>query len=176
MYRTLTWACLQRGVDCHDAAAVVRVLHESKSEFQHHDGHIVMTIDGLEPGEEIRGAAINQNVSLVAKIPAVRAWMVARQRELLRFGSLVMEGRDIGSVVFADTPFKIYVDASPEARAERRKRDGYTDEVSKRDQIDSTRAVSPLVVPVGAFTVDTSTNTPQQTAEAVLAELKRRGL
>jgi 3-phosphoshikimate 1-carboxyvinyltransferase len=176
MYRTLTWVCLERGVSCNDPDAVVRVMQEMRTEFQVRDGRAMMFANNLEPGESIRADAVNQNVSLVARIPEVRAWMVARQRELLRFGSLVMEGRDIGSVVFADTPYKFYLDAHPEARAERRARDGYTDQVAQRDKLDTTRRVSPLTIAPGALIMDTSQNTPDQTEALALAELSRRGL
>ncbi|MCX6906942.1 MAG: (d)CMP kinase [Verrucomicrobia bacterium] len=176
MYRAVTWHCLQRGADCNDATAVVRTAQEMKSEFRLCGGSIVMFINGADPGEALRGEAVTQNVSLVARVPEVRTLLVAEQRALLRFGSLVMEGRDIGSVVFPQTPFKFYVDADPAVRAARRAGDGYADQVTRRDQIDSTRKVSPLVVPPGAFLVDTSRNTPEQTTELVLAELKRRGL
>ncbi|MCX6900343.1 MAG: (d)CMP kinase [Verrucomicrobia bacterium] len=176
MYRAVTWHCLQHGADCNDAAAVVRAMREMKSDFRLCDGRIVMFINGADPGEALRSEAVTQNVSLVARIPEVRAWLVAQQRELLRFGSLVMEGRDIGSVVFPDTPFKFYVDADPAVRAARRAGDGYADQITRRDQLDSTRKVSPLVVPPGACLVDTGKNTPPQTTALVLAELKRRGL
>jgi cytidylate kinase len=176
MYRTVTWHCLRRGMDCADTAAVVGALHELKTTFRVREGSVIMLADGLDPALAIRDEAVNRNVSLVAKIPEVRARMVAEQRDLLRLGSLVMEGRDIGSVVFPDTPFKVYVDANLAARAQRRAQDGFADQVSRRDQIDSTRKVSPLVVSAGAFVVDTTFNTPEQTAAMVLAELKRRGL
>jgi cytidylate kinase len=176
MYRAVTWHCLQRGVDCNDPAAVVRALAEMKCEFRLSGGSIIMFVNGADPGEALRGEAVTQNVSLVAQVPEVRARLVAEQRALVRFGSLVMEGRDIASVVFPDTPFKLYVDADPTVRASRRAGDGYADQVTRRDQLDSTRKVSPLVMAPGAFFVDTSLNTPQQTTTVVLAELKRRGL
>lgn len=176
MYRAVTWYCLQRGVNCNDAAAVERAMRGMTSEFHLVEGRIVMLVEGSDPGEALRSEAVAQNVSLVARIPGVRSWLVAQQRGLLRFGSLVMEGRDIGSVVFPDTPFKFYVDADSAVRESRRAGDGYRDQVTRRDQLDSTRAVSPLVAVPGAFFVDTSRNTPQQTAAVVQAELKRRGL
>ena len=176
MYRAVTWYCLQRGVDCNDAAAVERAMRGMSSEFQLVEGRIVMFVEGADPGEALRSEAVAQNVSLVARIPGVRSWLVAQQRGLLRFGSLVMEGRDIGSVVFPDTPFKFYVDADSAVREFRRAGDGYRDQVTRRDQLDSTRAVSPLVAAPDAFFVDTSRNTPQQPAAVVQAELKRRGL
>jgi len=177
MYRTVTWHCLRRGVDCADADAVVGALHELKTAFQVREGSVIMLADGVDPGLAIRDEAVNQNVSLVARIPEVRARMVAEQRDMpARFGSLVMEGRDIGSVVFPDTPFKVHVDANLAERARRRAQDGFSDQVSHRDQLDSTRKASPLVISPGAFVVDTTLNTPEQTAATVLAELKRRGL
>lgn len=176
MYRAVTWHCLQAGVDCNDTAAVVRAMRGMRSDFRLCGGSIVMFVNDADPGEALRSETVNQNVSLVARIPEVRTWLVEQQRGLLRFGSLVMEGRDIGSVVFPDTPFKFYVDADPGVRAARRAGDGYSDQVTRRDQLDTTRKVSPLVVPAGACLVDTSRNTPPQTTAQALAELKRRGL
>ena len=176
MYRAVTWHCLQRGANCEDPAAVVRALQEMRSEFRLAGNSIAMLINGVEPGEALRSEAVTQNVSLVARVPEVRTRLVTEQRALVRFGSLVMEGRDIASVVFPDTPFKFYVDADPAVRASRRAGDGYADQVTRRDQLDSTRKVSPLVMAPGAFFVDTSRNTPEQTTALVLAELKRRGL
>jgi len=176
MYRTLTWQCLRHHVDCNDPAAVIATMRAMKAEFHVFDGRILMFVDGVNPGEAIRSEAVNQTVSLVARIPEVRAWMVAEQRKLIRFGSLVMEGRDIGSVVFAETPFKFYLDAHLDARLERRSRDGYSDPLKQRDILDTTRRVSPLVVASGAHVMDTSANAPAQTAARALEELKRRGL
>jgi cytidylate kinase len=176
MYRAVTWHCLETGVDCNDPAAVIRAMREMKSDFRLCGPSIVMFVSDTDPGESLRSEVVNQNVSLVARIPEVRAWLVEQQRGLLRFGSLVMEGRDIGSVVFPDTPFKFYVDADPAVRAARRAGDGYSDQVTRRDQLDTTRKVSPLVVPPGACLVDTSRNTPAETTALALAELKRRGL
>lgn len=176
MYRTLTWQCLRHNVDCNAPAAVVQTMQTMKAEFHVFEGRILMFADGTNPGEAIRGEAVNQSVSLIARIPEVRAWMVAEQRKLIRFGSLVMEGRDIGSVVFAETPFKFYLDAHLDARVERRSRDGYSDQLKQRDILDTTRRVSPLVIASGAHVMDTSANTPEQTAAIALEELKRRGL
>jgi cytidylate kinase len=176
MYRTLTWQCLRHDVDCNDPAAVVQTMQRMKAEFHPFEGRILMFVDGANPGEALRGEAVNQSVSLIARIPEVRAWMVAEQRKLIRFGSLVMEGRDIGSVVFAETPFKFYLDAHLDARVQRRSRDGYSDPLKQRDILDTTRPVSPLIIASGAYVMDTSANTPEQTASLALEELKRRGL
>src|ERR1039457_3050547 len=82
-----------------------------------------MLVDRKYPGPAIREPRVEQKVSIVAAVPEVRQLLVQQQRSLTKFGSLVMEGRDIGSVVFLDTPFKFYIDADPQVRAQRRQRD-----------------------------------------------------
>ena len=90
---------------------------------------------------------MNSEVSRVSTVPEVRRDLVERMRGYAREHDLVVEGRDIGSVVFPDTPYKFYIDASPEVRAQRRAAQGHRDEIARRDQADSSRAASPLVVP-----------------------------
>jgi len=118
---------------------------------------------------------VNRAVSHVAAVLEVRTALVAAQRALRSLGPLVMEGRDIGSVVFPDSPFKYYIDASEEVRASRRRAQGHADQVAERDRIDSTRKASPLVIPQGAIVIDNSHLTLDQAVEAVLTSLKAQG-
>ena len=112
----------------------------------------------------------------MAAVPEVRELLVAKQREYLELGSLVMEGRDIGSVVFPDTPYKLYIDASEEVRMARRSAEGLTDVVSKRDAEDSKRKTSPLVVADGAAVIDSSEMDIDEVVETALDQLRVQGL
>jgi len=111
----------------------------------------------------------------VAAIPEVRALLVAKQRDYLELGSVVMEGRDIGSVVFPDTPFKVYIDASEEVRLARRSAEGLDDAVAKRDEEDSNRKASPLIVADGAVVIDSSEMNIDEVVDAVVEILRERG-
>ena len=113
-------------------------------------------INGRELADELRSEQVNHAVSKVAAIPEVRERLVQLQRDYLQRSDVVMEGRDIGSVVFPDTPFKIYIDASEEVRRARRAADGEADAVAARDKQDSQRKTAPLKVADGATVIDSS--------------------
>lgn len=176
MYRLMTWAVLQRGVDPADAGAVARVAADVSIDFKTTDRETSIAIDGHAPGDHLTSDAVNKSVSLIAAVPAVRERLVAGQRSLALIGPLVMEGRDIGSVVFPDSSFKFYIDASEEVRAARRKAQGHTDSVGERDRMDSTRKNSPLVIAPDAEVIDSSHLTLEQVVERVISVLRSRGL
>lgn len=176
MYRLMTWLVLKSGVEPSDASAVINLMRQCSIDVKVVDGVAVTTVDGQDPQDELSSEAVNQNVSKVASIPEVRAELVRRQRELLKLGSLVMEGRDIGSAVFPDTPFKLFVTASPEVRASRRAADGQVDEIRERDRMDRQRKASPLRVAEGAIEIDSSEMSVAETVEAALAALRQQGL
>ncbi len=175
MYRAVTWQILQEGVDPSDPAAVVTALTDMEIIGGVEDGLSTITINDRLLSEELRLPAVNQNVSKVAAVPEVRECLVAMQRAYLEDNDLVMEGRDIGSVVFPETPFKIYIDASEEVRAARRSKDGEADAVAARDQQDSQRKTSPLVIPDGATVIDSSDLTIEETVKATCQALLARG-
>ena len=176
MYRAIAWATIQRDVDVHDPDAVVAMLDEIDLACGVRDGGSTIMIDGVDPGEALREDAVNLLVSAVAAISEVRVLLVAKQREYLTLGSLVMEGRDIGSVVFPDTPYKLYIDASEEVRMARRSAEGLADVVSKRDAEDSKRKASPLIVAHGAVVIDSSEMSIDDVVEAALITLREQGL
>lgn len=172
MYRAMTWAVLQAGVDPADAEAVRAASAAIRIESPVADGQTQVAVNGrLLAVEDLNSDPVNRAVSLVARVPEVRARLVADQRALTALGPLVMEGRDIGSVVFPDSPLKFYIDASEEVRAARRRAQGHTDQVAERDRLDSTRKTSPLVIPAGAAVIDNSHLTLAQAVDAVLAVL-----
>ena len=174
MYRTLAWDCLQKKVDIHDAKAVAGLCRRWKTRLECVDGRVRLLVDGYYPEKEIRTAETSAAVPHVAAIPKVRDWMKKKQRECVRFGNLVMEGRDIGTNVFPDTEHKFFLDASLAERARRRAADGVQENLAARDQRDSQRAAAPLMVPLGARVINTSHLTAQQSSSAIIADIKKR--
>ena len=175
MYRAVTLGVVRRGIDPGDQHAVASLLGELDLRCGVEKGNSVVLLDGAHPGEELRSDQVNAAVSRVSAVPEVRELLVALQRELLTEGDLVMEGRDIGSVVFPDTPYKIYIEASEEVRRQRRTAEGQVDEVGERDRQDAARSTSPLVVADGAEVIDSSQLSIDEVLESVLAVLRQRG-
>jgi len=174
MYRALAWYCLQKGVDAHDSKAVTAVLRKWKTDLKCVEGRVRLLVDGYFPEKEIRTAETSAAVPHVAAIPKVREWMVKRQRECLKFGNLVMEGRDIGSNVFPETEFKFYLDASLDERTKRRAADGVNENLAARDQRDSQRAAAPLMIPLGATVINNSNMTSEQTSGTIIEAVRKR--
>ena len=175
MYRALTWAVLARGANPADPDAVRSAAAAVVVESPVTDGQTQVRVDGrLLTTDDLNSDAVNAGVSLVARVPEVRERLVRDQRALAEIGPLVMEGRDIGSVVFPDSRLKFYIDASEEVRAARRRAQGHADQVAERDRLDSTRKSSPLVVPEGAQVIDNSHLTLEQAVEAVLTGVAAR--
>ena len=176
MYRAIAWAALEQGVDPKDSSAVIAMLDQLDISCGVKDGMSTILINDVDPGDALREDKVNSQVSAVAAIPEVRHLLVEKQREYLQLGSLIMEGRDIGSVVFPNTPYKIYIDASEEVRLARRSAEGVCDAVSERDRQDSKRKVSPLVVADGATVIDSSEMNIDEVVEAAFQALCEKGL
>jgi cytidylate kinase len=176
MYRAVTWKALQENIDPSDTAAVVALLDRIDIHCGEKGMTSTCTIDGVDPGDALRSETINSNVSTISAIPEVRDKLVALQRGYLDHTSIVMEGRDIGSVVFPDTPYKIYVDASEEVRAARRIAAGEVDSIAQRDAADSERTTAPLKIADGAVVLDTSNHTIESGVDAAIEILKQQGL
>ena len=176
MYRAVTWHVLQRKVDVHDSAAVIAAIERSKIVCQLVDKQSRILIDDQDPATHLRDDKVNRAVSMVSSIPRVREILVARMRECAKADNVVVEGRDIGSVVFPGTPFKFYIDASPEVRIRRRRAEGQRDEIAMRDRADSSRAASPLVIAIDAEVIDTSALTIDGVVNEIMRRLKQKGL
>jgi len=177
MYRAMSWAVLDAGLDPNDADAVRAFAAGVAVESTLREGQTIVGIGGRELNDEdLNSDAVNRAVSHVASVAEVRGALVAAQRDLQKLGGLVMEGRDIGSVVFPESPYKFYIDACEEVRSARRQAQGHGDQVAERDRIDSTRKASPLVVPEGAEVIDNSYLTLDEAVERVVASLRARGL
>jgi len=176
MYRAITWKVLQNGISPDNHNAVNALLQSINIECGSDGMLSTIAIDGILLSDELRSEAVNANVSAISAIPEVRKKLIELQRSYLKHTGVVMEGRDIGSVVFPDTPYKIYVDADESVRAARRGNDGEVDSIAKRDAADSQRATAPLIIPDGATVLDNSHHTIESVVEAALEILKQQGL
>ena len=174
MYRSLAWYCLKNKVNTEDEKAIASICRRWKTELINEEGQIRLNIDGYFPAEEIRTAETSALVPVVAAVPAVRKWMKGKQRECIEFGSLVMEGRDIGSNVFPDTDFKFYLDASLDERSKRRVADGLNENLAARDKKDSERATAPLMIPLGAKVINNSNMTAEETSALIIKEVRKK--
>ncbi|MBT3289423.1 MAG: (d)CMP kinase [Victivallales bacterium] len=185
MYRAVTRAVLDAGIDADvDPAAAVSLLAKLDLRYRVVAGAPLLHLNG-EPvqQESIRGPEVAGVVSFVARIAGVRDWLRERQRETRELGIIVMEGRDIGTVIFPDAAHKFFMTASPEVRAQRRLdqagevADGatlasVTAEIAERDRIDSTRKVAPLRPADDAIHIDTDALTPRQVADWIVARVR----
>ena len=177
MYRTLTWHCLERGIDPEDRAEVLAAVRSWPAELVDTGREVRLEVGGVFPETEIRSDRVAAMVARISPLAGVRMWMVRTQRECLRFGSLVMDGRDIGTHVFPETPFKFFLTASPEVREQRRRAEGSKDNTAERDRRDAARTVAPLEPARDAVQVDNSHSNPTATAEFLLAHvMAKRGL
>lgn len=183
LYRIMTWQCLAKGVDTSDPEAVAAFADQVEIDCRAENGAISYYVDGELPGDRIRTPEINAHASQVATVKAVRDRITAILRGLVSFGNLVVEGRDITTAVFPDTPARFYLTASAEARALRRQKEevekgiaNQTAEAVKasllaRDAIDSTRKYAPLKKADGVYEIDSTSLTLDQVVETVIAAL-----
>jgi cytidylate kinase len=180
MYRAVAWKALRDGIGLEDEAAMAALAE--RAELDAADG--VVRIDGHDVARAIRTPDIDRAAAISARLPRVRAVLVARQRALGGAGGIVMDGRDVGTVVFPGADVKIYLDATPEERARRRAGDAahsggrglssVATELAARDASDRTRSVSPLAVAPDAALVDTTTLTIDQVVEKVMERVASR--
>src|SRR5215831_9295986 len=180
MYRAVAWKALREDVSLDDAGAVGRLARESLIELAGDVDSMRVLIDGRDITDEIVTPQVGQAASIVSTISAVRRALVARQQQMGRAGGVVMEGRDIGTQVFPDAEVKIYLDASSEARAERRHTEDLAKgihsgslhatqaELEERDLRDKTRADSPLVQAEDAIYIDSSGLTVEEVVEKIM--------
>lgn len=174
MYRAVTWYTLQQGVNPADTEAVKALLPTIPLSFGKDGSVSTVLFEGRVLTSELTEKSTNDNVSAIASIPEVRALLVAKQREYNTKEAVVMEGRDIGTVVFPDTPFKYFVTASEEVRAARRAAEGITDSIAERDKKDSQRACAPLKQADDAMLVDTSDMTIEQVVAYIVTDINKK--
>lgn len=163
MFRAMTWFMLEQGVDLTDADAIAALAASPEIVSGTNPLAPTITVDGIDVAEAIRGEAVTGAVSPVSAVPAVRLRLLELQRAIIDGGGIVVEGRDIGSVVAPDAPVKVYMTADAAARAARRAlEEGGSDAAAveasllARDKIDSSRATAPLTMPDGAHHIDTT--------------------
>lgn len=191
MYRAMTWYLLQQGVDTRDAAAVATMSAAPAIVSVTDPDAPGITVDGADAAEAIRGPAVTEAVSAVSAVPEVRSRLVALQREEVARSAqlgrgIVVEGRDIGSVVLPDADVKVYLTADLQVRAQRRAaqdadlahgtagQEATHANLARRDAHDATRAASPLTMADGAVEVDATNLTLDETIAAVIALLQER--
>ncbi len=184
LYRIMTWQALERGIDTSSPEAVAAFAPTVQIECRPEDGRIAYYVNGEAPGDKIRMPEINAHASQVATVPEVRKVITDLLRGMVQYGDLVIEGRDITTAVFPDSPNRFYLTASAEARARRRQKEevekGIANQSAEavkasllaRDQIDSTRKCAPLMKADGVLEIDSSDMTLEEVVEAVLAALR----
>ncbi len=180
-YRALTAELLRLGLVPTDVPAVERTVATLALGTRIEGRRAQIEVSGrLIPENELRGPAVNGAVSHFAAIPALRAALLAYQRDQARiarehgFAGLVMEGRDIGTVIFPDADFRFFLHADPEERARRRAAEGQQDSIAERDRLDSSRKASPLACPVGAIDIDSTHLSLDEVVDRVSAPVAAR--
>jgi cytidylate kinase len=175
MYRAITWHVLEQGIDPKDSDRVAQVIQCASITSDLHNNESHVRIDDVDPTPHLRDDRVNNAVSAVSAVPEVRRCVDEKMRNYARDHDVVVEGRDIGSVVFPDTPYKFYIDASPEVRSRRRAAEGQRDEIAARDRADSLRAAAPLVIAKDAEVIDTSSMTIDEVVNEIVRRLKSKG-
>jgi len=182
MYRAFTLKVLKSNIDINNVQQIVNLLDSTRIEFKNR--HIYL--DGIRVDEDIRDNSISNNVSNIAKIKEVREKMVEIQQELAKSNNVIMDGRDIGTVVLPNANYKFFVTASVEERARRRYKelllknaDNITyeqilEEIKKRDEIDSNRKISPLRKSPDAYVIDTTNKTIDESVQEVISIIEGR--
>jgi cytidylate kinase len=176
MYRAVTWYVLAHQIDPGEADRIAALIETASIVCDLCGNQSQIRIDGTDPTPHLRDNKVNKSVSQVSTVPQVRRILVEKMRHYAREGDIVMEGRDIGSIVFPDTPYKFYIDASPDVRLRRRAAEGQRDEISARDRADSGRRSSPLVIAEDALVIDTSNLTIDGVVGEIVGRLKVSGL
>ncbi len=180
LYRAVAWKTLQSRIRPTDHEQVTTVLQTTSIHMQFHEGAMQVFVDSIEVTEYLRTPEVTAAASIVSAIPAVREWLLPIQRQIGQRGSVVAEGRDIGTKVFPTAPYKFFLEADADVRVARRHRElvaagrGGTVEttsrdLSDRDRRDRTRSVDPLVPAGDARFIDTSALSPDQVVEQMIA-------
>ena len=176
MYRAVTWYLQEKGIPLADPESVGRSLPALSVEMKLEGGEFTFLLEGTDPLPHIRQGRVNDAVSVVAQVAAVRKLLVAEQQKLADVAPLVMEGRDIGTVVFPLTPYKFFIDADSAVRAARRSQQGEADVVHQRDILDTRRAHSPLTCAPDALRLDSGLASVDELVADALRHLASRGL
>lgn len=179
MYRTFTWLTLEKGNDPSSREAMKKLLTETRFEMEIVNGAVTLNVNGVNPVPFLREERVHKTVSQVASLPELREFLINKQRQLRCRARLVMEGRDIGTVVATDTLYKFFLDADPAVREARRKKQGEVDSPSKRDARDATdpnRVAATLMRAADAERVDTSNMTIEEVVQHIYQRALKNGL
>ena len=183
MYRAITLHAMQKNVDLEDEDALVNLARQTKIDLVNHRGGVKVLLNGRDVSQEIRTLEVTNNTFYIARAPRIRAIMVGWQREIGGRQNVVIEGRDVGTVVFPNAAYKFYLDADIEERARRRIKelreagkpvddDQLKKEIQERDDKDMTRKVGALKIADNAIVLDTTRMTVEQTADVILKYIK----
>lgn len=185
MYRAIGLAVCRKGISGDDTAGIVAALPEVRLDIRYEDGAQHILLCGEDVSDTIRTPEIAKYASMVSAVPEVRQFLLETQRDMAKNGNILMDGRDIGTVILPDAPVKIFLTASAEARAQRRYLelhekgqsitfDEVLHDIQQRDEQDMTRAVAPLKQAADAVLLDTSDISLEQSIEAVLRIIRER--
>ncbi len=174
MYRAIAWYLAQRGVKVTDIEGIRRILADMPLEFGKEGTMSTVLCAGKRLNGELTETVVNETVSTVAAVPEVREFLLQKQREYNVDEPVVMEGRDIGTVVFPETPFKYFVTATEEVRAARRAAQGLQDSIRERDKSDRERVCAPLTQAPDARVIDTSEMSIDQVVTEIITDVQRK--
>jgi len=175
-YRAITWYLLGKNIRPEENDRIAAALDAAALTCTVTDNESRILVNDMDPANHLRDDRVNETVSRVSRLARVRQIVSQKLHHCAAARDVVIEGRDIGSVVFPDSPYKFYIDASPEVRLKRRAAQGERDEIAIRDHDDVSRAVSPLVIAADASVIDTSHFTIEQVVNEILAQLDQKGL
>ena len=175
-YRAITWWILRNNANPAFAEEVTALVERSRLESGFKNDEAFLLVDGIDAGPHLRDPKVNRSVSPVSRVPAVRQSLTNHLRDLANRRDVVVEGRDIGSIVFPDARFKFYIDASQHVRQKRRTAEGMEDEIAVRDRMDSSRTNAPLRVAQGAIFIDSTHLTVDGVVNEIIKHLRSQGL
>jgi CMP/dCMP kinase len=176
LYRAVAWLVHRHKINPTDNTAVVRLLTSVPFKTGLANKESFIQLEEENPEKHLKEEVVNRTVSAISAIPDVRSFLLQHLRSFAQSDNIVMEGRDIGSTVFPETPFKFYIDAAPEIRARRRAAQGFKDNLVSRDRADSSRRSSPLVIADDADVIDSSSLSIPGVVEEVVRRLRLKGL
>jgi cytidylate kinase len=176
IYRAITWHILRNKIRPDQSERIAGVIQAADITCCLQENESRVLIDNVDPGKHLRDDCVNETVAGVSQFSVVRQIVANNLYEHARTQDLVVEGRDIGSVVFPETPYKFYLNASPEVRLQRRVAQGGHDEIATRDRVDSSRPVSPLIIAKDAHVIDTSHLSIDEVINEMIGVLEQTGL
>jgi cytidylate kinase len=186
-YRAAALKVLNDGIAPEDKPSIISAIAMAEIRLQPSNSSFRVLLNGEDVTEQIRSPEVTLTAATISRLPEVREKLISLQRTFARFPGVVMEGRDIGTVVFPDAPLKIFLTAQPEERARRRLKDERKKgreatlertayEIGRRDQLDAERKISPLVAAPDAFQIDSTDLTAQEVVERIIALAREREL